>query len=85
MKMSLRGKLFGLAGLLLMLMTAVGIVSILNLGSVGKKGGSMYADRVVPVRDLAQARALLGDIDSQVLRGFAATHGLAGAVRGGQA
>src|SRR3954465_14208540 len=73
MKLTLRTKLFGLAGLLLALMTVVGIVSILNLGSVGRQGGSMYADRVVPVRDLGQARSLLGDIDSQILRTFGTT------------
>jgi hypothetical protein len=28
----------------------------------------MYADRVVPIRDLAQVRADLGDIDSQIQR-----------------
>jgi methyl-accepting chemotaxis protein len=73
MNLSLRTKLFGLAGLLLALMTVVGVVGILNLGSVSEKGGSMYADRVVPVRDLAQARSLLGDIDSQILRSFGTT------------
>src|SRR4051812_45140761 len=73
MKLTLRTKLFGLAGLLLTLMTVVGVVSILNLNSVSQKGGSMYADRVVPVRDLAQARSLLGDIDSQILRTFGTT------------
>ena len=31
----------------------------------------MYNDRVVPVRDLGEARSLLGDIDSQILRSFA--------------
>ena len=30
----------------------------------------MYNDRVVPVRDLGEARSLLGDIDSQILRSF---------------
>lgn len=31
----------------------------------------MYADRVVLLKDLSEARALLGDIDGQVLRTFA--------------
>jgi hypothetical protein len=28
----------------------------------------MYHDRLAPVRDLGEARSLLGDIDSQILR-----------------
>jgi methyl-accepting chemotaxis protein len=67
-RLSVRAKLFGSAGVLLVLMTAVGVLAIVNLASVNAKGGSMYADRVVPIRDLAQVRALLGDIDSQIQR-----------------
>src|SRR5690349_8524898 len=73
MNFSLRGKLFGLAGLLLALTLVLGIASIKSLGSVGSKGGSMYRDRAVPLRDLGHARALLGGIDSQTLRSFSET------------
>jgi len=73
MNFSLRGKLFGLAGLLLALTLVLGIASITSLKSVGDKGGSMYRDRAVPLRDLGEARALLGGIDSQTLRSFTAT------------
>ena len=33
----------------------------------------MYADRVVPIRDLAEVRAILGDIDSQIQRAITDT------------
>jgi methyl-accepting chemotaxis protein len=73
MSFSLRVKLLGLAGLLLILLTITGVIAIRNLSDVGKKGGSIYADRVVPLRDLGETRALLGDIDSQILRSFGTT------------
>ena len=50
MKFSLRGKLFGLAGLLLALTLVLGIASITSLKSVGSKGGSMYRDRPIVLR-----------------------------------
>src|ERR1700752_2998196 len=71
MKFSLRGKLSGLAGLLLAMTLVLGIVSITSLSSVGSKGGSMYRDRAVPLRDLGQARALVADIGTETLRAFA--------------
>jgi hypothetical protein len=61
-------KLLGMAGILLVLMLAIGAISIKSLAAVNTKGGSLYNDRVVPVRGLAQSRALLGDIDSQIQR-----------------
>src|SRR4051812_23915100 len=73
MNVSLRMKLLGIAGLLLTLMVVNGLISIHSLSAVSDKGGSMYADRVAPLRDLGEARALLGDIDSQTLRTFATT------------
>jgi methyl-accepting chemotaxis protein len=66
----IRAKLFALATALLAFLASLGALSIHNLGAVNAKGGSMYRDRVVPVRDLGQARSLLGDIDSQILRTF---------------
>jgi methyl-accepting chemotaxis protein len=66
--LSLGTKLYGLAGVLLALLLLVGALSVKNLGAVNAKGGSMYADRVVPIRDLAQVKSLLGDIDSQMQR-----------------
>ena len=73
MTFSLKAKLLGIAGLLLVLMTVVGVMAIRDLTDVGKKGGSIYADRVVPMRDIGEARALLGDVDSQILRSFGTT------------
>jgi methyl-accepting chemotaxis protein len=68
MKMSLRTKLFGGFGVVLALMVVLGAVAVSKLAAVDAKGGSMYADRVVPLRDLSEGRALLGDIDSQIQR-----------------
>src|SRR4051794_14283506 len=73
MSFSLRMKLLGIAGLLLTLMVVNGLISMHSLGSVGDKGASMYVDRVAPLRDLGEARSLLGDIDSQILRSFGTT------------
>jgi methyl-accepting chemotaxis protein len=68
MSLGIRAKLFGGFGALLVLTTVVGAVGVFNLNTVNELGGSMYGDRVVPIRDLAQVRADLGDIDSQIQR-----------------
>ncbi len=73
--MSLRVKLFGGFGIVLALMALLGVVSIGKLSAVNAKGGSMYVDRVVPLRDLSESRAALGDIDSQIQRAITDTHG----------
>ena len=64
-----------MAGILLALMLLIGAISIKSLAGVNEKGGSMYADRVVPIRDLAEVRALLGDVDSQIQRAITDTQG----------
>jgi methyl-accepting chemotaxis protein len=69
---SLRVKLFAGFSLVLALMAGSVVVALDRFGQVADDSGSMYGDRVVPMRDLAEARGLLGDIDSQVLRSFAA-------------
>jgi methyl-accepting chemotaxis protein len=73
--LSLGTKLYGMAGVLLALMLLLAGISITNLGSVNEKGGSMYSDRTVPIRDLAEVRALLGDIDSQIQRAITDSSG----------
>ena len=47
-RLSVRTKILALAGLLVALMLAFGLVAITKLGAVEKVGESMYADRVVP-------------------------------------
>jgi methyl-accepting chemotaxis protein len=74
-ELSLGTKLYGMAGVLLGLMLLVGVISIKNLGAVEQKGGSMYVDRTVPIRDLAEVRAVLGDIDSQIQRAITDSNG----------
>jgi methyl-accepting chemotaxis protein len=66
--LGIRAKLFAGFGALLILTTVVGGAGLFNLRTVDQLGGSMYDDRVVPIRDLAQVRADLGDIDSQIQR-----------------
>ncbi|MEZ5101954.1 MAG: methyl-accepting chemotaxis protein [Thermoleophilia bacterium] len=66
--LGLQGKILGLAGLLIVLVGVVGALSLTSLGAVDAKGESIYADRVVPLRDLGEVRSLLGDIDSQIQR-----------------
>ncbi|MBJ7331183.1 MAG: MCP four helix bundle domain-containing protein [Solirubrobacteraceae bacterium] len=61
-------KLYCGFALVLLLSTLVGMLAITSLKSVEEKGASMYGDRVVPMRDLADVRGLLGDIDSQIQR-----------------
>ena len=61
-------KLFALAGVLLVFLAILGIVSVKNLSAVNEIGGTVYNDRVVPIHDISAARSYLGDIDSQVLR-----------------
>ena len=67
-RLTLRAKILVLAGVLLVFLAVVGITGVRSLGSVERISGSMYADRVVPLRDLGETRALLGDIDSQIQR-----------------
>jgi methyl-accepting chemotaxis protein len=68
MRLTIRTKLLAMAGALLGLTLLIGVISIINLAAVNAKGGSMYADRVVPIRDLAEVRGILGDLDSQIQR-----------------
>jgi methyl-accepting chemotaxis protein len=68
MSLGIRAKLLSGFGAVLVLTAIVGGVGILNLNNVNALAGSMYADRVVPLRDIAQVRADLGDIDSQIQR-----------------
>jgi methyl-accepting chemotaxis protein len=68
LRLSVQTKILGLAGLLTVLLVVFGVVAITKLGAVERVGESMYADRVVPLKDLSESRALLGDIDSQIQR-----------------
>ena len=67
MRLNVQGKLYALAGLLLLFLAAVGFLAIKNLGAVHTLGASMYGDRVVPLVQLGNARSLAGDIDGQIL------------------
>ena len=47
-KIGVRGKLFGMAGVLLAFSALVGLLSIVNLGSVNDQAGTLYRDALVP-------------------------------------
>lgn len=64
----MRGKLLSGFGAVLGLTAILGIAALLGLRGTAIIARSMYADRVIPLRDLAQVRADLGDIDSQIQR-----------------
>ncbi len=64
----LAAKLYGGFAIVIALALAIGAIAVTSLSSVEQKGSSMYGDRVVPMRDLAEVRGLLGDIDSQIQR-----------------
>jgi len=68
MHLGVRGKLLSGFGALLAFTILVGAVGLFSLRSVTDISASMYDDRVEPLRDLAQIRASLGDIDSQIQR-----------------
>jgi methyl-accepting chemotaxis protein len=69
-KLSIRMKLLGTAGILLLFMAAAGILAIVNLGSVNTTAQDMYANRAVPVAQLAKVEQALTDERRLLLRGF---------------
>ena len=68
MRLGIRARLLIGFGAVLLLTVIVGITGLLSLRETTLTAGSMYVDRVVQLRDLAQIRADLGDIDSQIQR-----------------
>jgi methyl-accepting chemotaxis protein len=67
-RLTIRTKLLGSSGLLLLLTAGVGLLAIWNLSAVNDRSARMYEDGTVTIADLSEARAALGDMDSQVLR-----------------
>jgi hypothetical protein len=54
-KLSLRAKVLGVAGVLLVFLAATGVMALRSLGAVEARGGTMYNDRVVPLRDIGRS------------------------------
>ena len=52
MRINVRGKLLGTSAILIAFMVMVGLLAIINLGTVNSLGSSMYADRVLPLEQL---------------------------------
>jgi len=68
MTLGIRAKLLAGFAAVLALAAVVGATGVLSLKNVNDLSGSMYVDRVVPIRDMGQVRGVLGDIDSQIQR-----------------
>jgi methyl-accepting chemotaxis protein len=67
-KFGIRQKLLSGFGVVLLLSMLVGVINLYHLAHVSTLGAAIYEEQVHPIRDLAQARAELGEIDSQILR-----------------
>src|SRR4051812_17876388 len=67
-KLSVQTKILAAAGLMLTLMLLVAVLAIAKLGAVHTIAHGMYADRVVPLRDVGSMRAELGNVDTQLQR-----------------
>ncbi|MHB8958897.1 MAG: MCP four helix bundle domain-containing protein, partial [Candidatus Limnocylindrales bacterium] len=72
MHLNVRTKLLGTSAVLLAFMVAVGLLAIVNLGTVDQIGSAIYDSGVVPMNDLSDARAAVADLNTQVLRAVAA-------------
>src|SRR3954452_16218636 len=60
-RISIKTKLLGSAGLLLLLMVLVGALGVVSMETVSTKSDSMYANAVQPLADLGAARAALDE------------------------
>jgi methyl-accepting chemotaxis protein len=65
---SIRFKLYAAFGAVLLLMVLLGAVSLWSMGEQNTLANTSFEKHQLPVRQLAQVRADLGIIDSQVLR-----------------
>jgi methyl-accepting chemotaxis protein len=68
MKFTIRTKLLGLAGLLLALLTLVGVLAVVSLGRVNARAASMYADQTVPAQKLGEVSTAVVDAHRSLLR-----------------
>ncbi|MEI7743321.1 MAG: MCP four helix bundle domain-containing protein, partial [Chloroflexota bacterium] len=62
MHLNVRAKLLGVSAILIVFMLAIGLLSIVNLGSANTTGTSMYNDRLVPIEQLSAAGLALDDM-----------------------
>ena len=68
-RLNVRAKLLGSAGLLIVLIAVVGVLSILNLGSVNGKGKAIYKSDLVPIAGLGTVTDDLTQAQGVVLEG----------------
>jgi methyl-accepting chemotaxis protein len=69
MKLGVRAQLLGTSGALLALLVLVGVLSMLNLGSVNDMGRKMYVDNTVPIQQLGAINTALVDKARAVVYG----------------
>jgi methyl-accepting chemotaxis protein len=69
-KLNIRAKLLGTSGILIVFMVLVGLLGIINLGTVNTLGASMYADRTVPIHQLGLVDSALVDEQRLSLKGI---------------
>ncbi len=72
--LSIRGKLFGGFGIVLILCAVVGVTSISSLSSVDQAGAGIYANNVVSLQQLGRASTAFTDEQRLVLRGLVYAH-----------
>ncbi len=69
MRISVRMKLLGLAGILLGMMALVGVLAITNLGSVNTQGQALYTNQAASLSKLGNVTTLIVDEQRLVIRG----------------
>ena len=69
-RLGLRSKLLGAAGVSVLLLLLVGVIALLQLGSVNTVGQAMYTERTVPLTQVGAVRVALVDMQRLGLRGI---------------
>jgi hypothetical protein len=65
--LSIAAKLYGMAGMLLVLMLAVGLLGMSHLSSSASLGRDMYGNSVLAIEHLDESRAALGRLNADIL------------------
>jgi methyl-accepting chemotaxis protein len=73
--LSLRWKLFGMAGMLICFMALLGVLGIINISSSATQGTDLYQNATKPIMQLEKVEVGLGNVDSDLARGIAAGSG----------
>jgi len=66
--LSIGRKLYGMVGLLVAFLVALGVLAISGLSSSSSLGSDMYTNATVPIEDLSNAQTGLGNVESDLLQ-----------------